>query len=94
MNTRLGTPHPGLVLGALITVQVLFGLNYVISKVVVENFAPLHWASIRIIISAAILFFIAKLLKRPHPKGGKKFFIPLIVFALLGTIINQACFFF
>lgn len=85
-------PPAALVLGALISVQILFGLNYVISKVVVEAFPPLVWASIRIIISANILLFIAIVLKRPHPTGGASFFGPLVIFALLGTIINQSCF--
>ena len=77
---------------ALLTVQILFGLNYVISKVVVTHFPPLVWASIRIIISAIILGSIAIALKRPFPKDGKKFFIPLIGLALLGSILNQASF--
>lgn len=85
-------PHPWLVLGALISVQVLFGLNYVISKVIVDAFPPLLWASIRIIIAAGILLTVAKLLKRPHPKVGWSFFGPLIIFSLLGTVINQASF--
>ncbi|HTL11177.1 MAG TPA: DMT family transporter [Bdellovibrionota bacterium] len=73
-------------------VQVLFGLNYVISKVVVGAFPPLVWASIRILIASAIMVATALLMGRPHPKDGRKFFVPLIGFALLGTIINQACF--
>ncbi|MGE0614966.1 MAG: DMT family transporter [Bacteriovoracia bacterium] len=87
------TPPPLLVMAALLAVQVLFGLNYVFSKVVVSEFPPLLWASIRIIISAAVLFSVAILSKRPHPTGGAKgFFLPLIGLALLGTIINQGSF--
>lgn len=87
-----GGPKPIWVLVALITVQILFGLNYVISKVVVENFPPLVWASFRIIVAALILVTVALVLKRPFPQGGRKFFVPLILFSLLGTIINQICF--
>ena len=47
---------PGSVLAALITVQVLFGLNYVVTKLVVDAFPPLVWASIRAIIVAVIDF--------------------------------------
>lgn len=85
-------PSPRLVLAALITVQVLFGINYIVSKIVVTAFPPLVWASIRIIISTAVMFAFAFLSGRKHPTDGKKFFLPLIVFALLGTIINQAAF--
>lgn len=85
-------PSPSIVVSALVFVQVLFGVNYVLSKVVVSAFPPLVWASIRIIISAAILMGIALLTRRPHPQGGRKFFLPLVTFALLGTIINQGSF--
>jgi len=86
------SPNPLYVLFALILVQILFGLNYVISKIVVDLFPPLVWASIRIIISALIMLLAAVIWKRPHPKGGAKFFVPLIGFALLGTIVNQGSF--
>jgi drug/metabolite transporter (DMT)-like permease len=89
-----GSPQPryGLVLSALIAVQILFGINYVVSKIVVGVFPPLVWASLRIIVSSVIMVLAAVLARRPHPKGGREFFVPLIGFALLGTIINQASF--
>jgi len=91
MNVTRMPPH-ALVIAALILVQVLFGVNYVVSKEVVTHFPPLMWASTRIIISSLLLLGAALLLKRPHPKWTRKFFVPLIGFALLGTIINQASF--
>ena len=81
-----------LVILALIAVQVLFGINYVVSKVIVTHFPPLVWASFRIIIAASFMLLIAYGLKRPFPKGGKAFFIPLIGLALLGAILNQGAF--
>lgn len=84
--------HSASVIAALITVQVLFGMNYVISKVVVDAFPPLVWASFRIIVSTAIMIAVAVLLKKPHPKPSASFFKPLIAFALLGIIINQVSF--
>ncbi|MCM2324053.1 MAG: DMT family transporter [Oligoflexia bacterium] len=90
---RGSQPSSFLVYGALISVQVLFGINYVVSKVVVDSFPPLVWASIRIIISSLIMLAAALLFRRGHhPTGGRKFFVPLIIFALLGTVINQASF--
>jgi len=90
----MSSPKPArwLVLFALITVQVLFGMNYVISKVVVGAFPPLVWASIRIIISSFVMLSAVLASGRPHPKGGWSYFGPLIPFALLATIINQASF--
>src|SRR5688572_149907 len=81
-----------MVLAALIAVQILFGVNYVVSKIVVGVFPPLVWASIRIIISSAVMVAFALATKRKHPVGGAQFFVPLIFYALLGTIINQASF--
>ncbi|MCC7441328.1 MAG: DMT family transporter [Bdellovibrionales bacterium] len=92
MHTGARTPPRLLVLGALVVVQVLFGLNYVVSKVVVGSFPPLVWASLRIIVSSALMVGLALLMKRPHPTDGRKFFGPLVWLALLGTVINQACF--
>lgn len=92
LRSASAIPNPKLVLAALVTIQVLFGVNYVISKVVVGVFPPLVWASFRIIISSIIMVGVALAMKRPHPKGGFKYFGPLVIFALLGTIINQASF--
>lgn len=85
-------PRYGLVLAALITVQVLFGINYVVSKIVVDIFPPMVWASIRIIISSGVMVAYCLATRRPHPKPERSFFGPLIIFALLGAVINQSAF--
>jgi drug/metabolite transporter (DMT)-like permease len=85
-------PHPGLIFLALIAIQLLFGAGYVVSKVIVGVFPPLVWASIRIVISAAIMLVVALSSGRQSPRGWKEFFRPLIGFALLGMIINQTSF--
>jgi drug/metabolite transporter (DMT)-like permease len=66
-------------------------MNYVISKIVVGQFPPLVWASIRIILSTIVMLGVALSSGRPMPKG-KSFFVPLIAYALLGVIINQSSF--
>jgi drug/metabolite transporter (DMT)-like permease len=86
------SPAPGKVLAALITVQVLFGVNYVVSKYLIQYFPVLVWASARIVVASIFMIFFALVLRRPHPRPDRKFFVPLIGFALLGTIINQASF--
>ena len=91
-NGQVWKPSPKLVLAALLTVQVLFGINYVVTKVVVGVFPPLLWASFRIIISSIFMLSVAFMSGHEHPKDGKKFFGPLVIFALLGIIINQASF--
>jgi drug/metabolite transporter (DMT)-like permease len=49
-------------------------------------------ASIRIIIATVFMFAFAFVTRRPHPQGGATFFGPLVIFALLGVIINQGSF--
>lgn len=85
-------PSPLLVLFALLTVQALFGANYVISKIVVKEFPPLVWASIRIFIATVVMFLICILSRRPMPKLQRSYLVPMIGFALLGTVLNQASF--
>lgn len=89
---RSREPAHILVIAALIAVQLLFGVNYVVSKLVVGAFPPLLWASFRIIIASSIMLAVALATKRPHPSGGRKYFGPMVIFALLGTIINQSSF--
>src|SRR4051812_48261681 len=80
------------VFGALIVVQILFGINYVVSKEIVGVFPPIVWANFRVVVSAAFLIGIALLSGRKHPVPKKSFFVPLIFYSLLGVIINQGCF--
>jgi drug/metabolite transporter (DMT)-like permease len=94
MNAPSGRAAPSalLVFLALLAVQLLFGSGYVVSKIIVEVFPPLVWASIRIIISAAIMMGFALSSGRRSPRSWSEFFKPLIGFALLGMIINQSSF--
>jgi drug/metabolite transporter (DMT)-like permease len=94
MNASASIPAPpaGAVVGALLAVQVLFAVNYVVSKVVVASFPPLVWASIRTGLSTGVMLAIALLMRRPHPPRDRNFFGPLVILALLGTVINQVAF--
>ncbi len=80
------------VVAALIGVQICFGANYVISKVVVSRFPPLVWAGTRIAISTVVMFAVCFLSGRKRPKMDKEFLVPLIGLSLMGTILNQASF--
>lgn len=83
----------GLVLTALLVVQLLFGINYVVSKAVVNAFPPLIWAFIRVGVSAALLLGIACAFRRKKaPEFNIQFFGPLVLFSLLGVVINQGAF--
>ena len=94
MSLGLTTRHPPpiLIFGALILVQVLFGVNYVVSKVLVEHFPPLVWASLRLFVAAGMMMGVAFASGRARPQASRKFFVPLIGFSLLGIILNQGAF--
>lgn len=77
---------------ALVSIQVLFGINYTVSKVILEYMPPLAWASFRVVIATLVMATVALAAKRKHPPMEKAFFFPLIGFALLGCIINQGSF--
>lgn len=85
-------PSPFAVIAALIGVQLCFGSNYVVSKVVVSHFPPLVWAGIRIAISTVVMFAVCLSSGRPCPKLDREFLLPMIGLALMGTILNQASF--
>src|SRR5436309_3152913 len=85
-------PSPLLVYGALITVQVLFGMTNVVQKKILGSMPALVWATMRLVTAAVLMFAIVMALKRPFPKGGRSFFLPLIVFTLLGVVITQGSF--
>lgn len=88
-----GADSPFIVYGALVLVQVLFGLNYVISKLVVDSFPPLVWASLRITVASVAMLAVCLIFRRQSfPRGGRRFFVPMIGFALLGSVINQGSF--
>lgn len=80
------------VIAALIGVQLCFGSNYVVSKVVVSHFPPLVWAGTRIAISTVVMFTVCFLSGRRRPELNREFLVPLIGLSLMGTILNQASF--
>jgi len=80
------------VLAALISIQFLFGMNYVFSKVVLQALPPLLWASLRAMITAVILAGIAIGAKRFNPKHARVAWRELTLFSLLGVSLNQGSF--
>lgn len=75
---------------ALITVQILFGFNYLASKIVVSAMTPGGWAALRTLSAFIILAVIAAAGRRglPTPKD-----IGLLAVAgLFGVVLNQGLF--
>jgi drug/metabolite transporter (DMT)-like permease len=53
---------------------------------------PFTWAGIRVVTSALFLNGALLLFQRKHPPIHKGFFASILIYSLLGIIINQACF--
>jgi len=75
---------------ALITVQVLFGINYLASKFIVTNMAPGAWALVRTSGALLILGGIVIVGRRTWP--ARRDMLLLGVAALFGIVLNQALF--
>ena len=72
---------------ALFTVALLFSLNYIISKLGMNSFAPLSFAWLRCAGAAVLLWFLARGQQIPRQDTRR-----LVLFSILGVVINQTLF--
>lgn len=79
------------VLTALVTVQVLFGINYLASKVVLEEIPPRAWALLRVSGACLLLWCAIFLLRRRLPRDPADY-AKLALFSLFGVVFNQVLF--
>lgn len=85
-------PSRAVVIGALLLVQLFFGLHYVFIKWSFdEGLDPLTWAPVRAVAAAALLVVTARIAKCPFPTDPK-LLRHLAGAAVLGIVINQICF--
>jgi drug/metabolite transporter (DMT)-like permease len=80
------------VIAVLVLIQILFGINFTTSKIVVTEISPFFWSNIRFLFAGVILLFISLIMRRPHPKVTKEFLLPLIPLSLLGMSVGQSLF--
>ena len=80
--------------GALVTVSLLFGANYVVAKFALREISPSGLVVARAC-GTAVILFVAALLHRPA-RGREPIrlseFGQLFLYSLLGVTINQLCF--
>lgn len=89
----VGPPRSGraTVAGALVLVQLFFGLHYLAAKLVLEAIPPRAWAAIRVTSAAAVLLAVAAALRR-LPRFAPADLARLALYSLFGVTINQICF--
>lgn len=75
--------------GALFAVAILFSANYIISKIGMNTFAPLAFAWLRVLGSAAILSVLLPAGRERLDRGDTR---KLTRLAILGVVINQTLF--
>jgi len=91
-NSRFFGSTPPRVVLALLAVQLLFGINYIASKIVLERLEPLVWADVRLVAATFCLLVFALVTRRPHPKPTRVFFKSVFVYSVFGAVINQTAF--
>ena len=79
---------------ALILVQILFGINYGASKIIVEQLDPIIWSNARFFFAGIGMLIITLVMRRPHPKLTKEFLLPIVPLSLLGMALGQGLFLF
>jgi drug/metabolite transporter (DMT)-like permease len=80
-----------MVAGALVLVQVFFGLHYLAAKVLLEEIPPRAWALIRVGCAAVLMLALARTVGRRLPTDPGTL-ARLALFSLFGVVINQVCF--
>jgi len=82
--------RPATVRAALLTVQLLFGVNYLVSKVIVTEIPPAAWAVLRSTSAFIVLMVIALAGRRRLPRGRD--LVVLAIAGQFGVVLNQALF--
>lgn len=82
--------RPATVRAALLTVQLLFGVNYLVSKVIVTEIPPAAWAVLRSTSAFIVLMVIALAGRRRLPRGRD--IVVLAIAGQFGVVLNQALF--
>ncbi len=75
---------------ALLTVQMLFGINYLTAKLIVTDIGPAAWAALRCVSAFAILLILALIARRRLPPTRDVLYLGFC--SLFGVILNQALF--
>lgn len=81
----------GRALGALVAVQILFGLHYSVAREVTAVVDPIAWTALRAAGGAVLLALLVTLTGARWPRGGRVW-ARLAGLALLGITLNQLLF--
>lgn len=85
-------PPPILVHLALLTVSLLFGANYVVTKRILADVPPAAWVLCRIVGATLVIVPLALWLRRRHARPPARILWGLALASLLGIVANQVLF--
>jgi len=78
---------------ALVLVQVLFGLNFPASKVILECFPPVLWSAVRMAIAAVLMFISAAIIvPKEQRKLDFEFLKKTLIYGFFGIVLCQTFF--
>ncbi len=83
----------GQVYSLLVIAQLIFGINFIASKLILTQFSPTLWSSIRFSLSAFVLFLIGSLkYKKNFPKINFEYISHIALYSVLGITLCQITF--
>lgn len=82
----------GFVISVLIFIQVLFGINFPASKIIVTQMDPVLWSNLRFLLAGIAMGLFSLIFRRKHPPLTKEFFKQVIPLSLLGMALGQGLF--
>lgn len=85
-------PQSATVIPVLIFIQVLFGINFPASKIIVNQMDPILWSNLRFFLAGVGMLVITVIARRPHPEINKNFLKAVIPLSLLGMALGQGLF--
>jgi len=78
----------------LILIQMLFGLNFLATKVILVGLNPIDWAVLRFFATGIVMMMIAIVLRRPFPHFTKSTWWKLAINTILLVLLGQGVFIF
>lgn len=85
-------PSPILVHLALLTVSLLFGANYVVTKRILAEVPPAAWVLCRILCATLVIVPLALWLRRREARPPARVLCGLLLASFLGIVANQVLF--
>lgn len=80
------------VIAILIFIQVLFGVNFPASKVIVTDMDPILWSNLRFLLAGIAMGLLSLAFRRKHPALNKEFLVPVTILSILGMALGQGLF--